>query len=112
RLKRDTVYEIDEKKHTVSVLEHCIDKVEDWLCIDNLYESANTPLIGHLNNAIRAKELFQRGKEYELIDGEIRIVDEHTGRMLPGRRLSDGLHQAIEAKEKVRVKPENQTLAS
>ena len=112
RLKRDTDYEIDEKKRTVSVLEHGIDKVEDWLGIDNLYESANTPLIGHLNNAIRAKELFQRGKEYELIDGEIRIVDEHTGRMLPGRRLSDGLHQAIEAKEKVKVHAENQTLAS
>ncbi|MDN6410418.1 MAG: preprotein translocase subunit SecA, partial [Yaniella sp.] len=112
RLKRDTDYEIDEKKRTVSVLEHGIDKVEDWLGIDNLYESANTPLIGHLNNAIRAKELFQRGKEYELIDGEIRIVDEHTGRMLPGRRLSDGLHQAIEAKEKVKIHAENQTLAS
>src|SRR5699024_7813150 len=74
------------------------------------YESANTPLIGHLNNAIRAKELFIRGKEYEIIDGEVRIVDEHTGRMLPGRRLSHGLHQAIEAKEKVRGKPESQTL--
>lgn len=112
RLKRDTDYEIDEKKRTVSVLEQGIDKVEDWLGIENLYESANTPLIGHLNNAIRAKELFVRGKEYEIIDGEVRIVDEHTGRMLPGRRLSDGLHQAIEAKEKVKVKPENQTLAS
>jgi len=112
RLKLDVDYEIDEKKRTVSVLEPGIDKVEDWLGIDNLYESANTPLIGHLNNAIRAKELFIRGKEYEIIDGEVRIVDEHTGRMLPGRRLSDGLHQAIEAKEKVRVKPENQTLAS
>lgn len=112
RLKRDTDYEIDEKKRTVSVLEHGIDKVEDWLGIENLYESANTPLIGHLNNAIRAKELFVRGKEYEIIDGEVRIVDEHTGRMLPGRRLSDGLHQAIEAKEKVKIKAENQTLAS
>ena len=112
RLKRDVDYEIDEKKRTVSVLESGIDKVEDWLGIDNLYESANTPLIGHLNNAIRAKELFLRGREYEIIDGEVRIVDEHTGRMLPGRRLSDGLHQAIEAKEKVKVQPENQTLAS
>ena len=112
RLKRDIDYEIDEKKRTVSVLESGIDKVEDWLGIDNLYESANTPLIGHLNNAIRAKELFLRGREYEIIDGEVRIVDEHTGRMLPGRRLSDGLHQAIEAKEKVKVQPENQTLAS
>ena len=112
RLKLDVDYEIDEKKRTVSVLEHGIDKVEDWLGIDNLYESANTPLIGHLNNAIRAKELFLRGREYEIIDGEVRIVDEHTGRMLPGRRLSDGLHQAIEAKEKVKVQAENQTLAS
>lgn len=112
RLKREVDYEVDEKKRTVSVLESGIDKVEDWLGIDNLYESANTPLIGHLNNAIRAKELFLRGREYEIIDGEVRIVDEHTGRMLPGRRLSDGLHQAIEAKEKVKVQPENQTLAS
>ena len=112
RLKRDIDYEIDEKKRTVSILEKGIDKVEDWLGIDNLYESANTPLIGHLNNAIRAKELFLRGREYEIIDGEVRIVDEHTGRMLPGRRLSDGLHQAIEAKEKVKVQAENQTLAS
>ncbi|NWN89705.1 MAG: preprotein translocase subunit SecA, partial [Micrococcaceae bacterium] len=112
RLKIDIDYEIDEKKRTVSVLEHGIDKVEDWLGIENLYESANTPLIGHLNNAIRAKELFLRGREYEIIDGEVRIIDEHTGRMLPGRRLSDGLHQAIEAKEKVKVNAENQTLAS
>ena len=112
RLKRDTDYEIDEKKRSVSVLEYGIDKVEDWLGIENLYESANTPLIGHLNNAIRAKELFIRGREYEIIDGEVRIVDEHTGRMLPGRRLSDGLHQAIEAKEKVKIQAENQTLAS
>ena len=112
RLKRDTDYEIDEKKRSVSVLEEGIDKVEDWLGIENLYESANTPLIGHLNNAIRAKELFLRGREYEIIDGEVRIVDEHTGRMLPGRRLSDGLHQAIEAKEKVKIHAENQTLAS
>lgn len=112
RLKRDTDYEIDEKKRSVSVLENGIDKVEDWLGIENLYESANTPLIGHLNNAIRAKELFLRGREYEIIDGGVRIVDEHTGRMLPGRRLSDGLHQAIEAKEKVKIHAENQTLAS
>src|SRR5690625_2374851 len=112
RLKRDTDYAIDEQKRSVSVLEYGIDKVEDWLGIENLYESANTPLIGHLNNAIRAKELFIRGREYEIIDGEVRIVDEHTGRMLPGRRLSDGLHQAIEAKEKVKIQAENQTLAS
>src|SRR5699024_3445531 len=112
RLKRDVDYEIDEKKRTVSVLEPGIDKVEDWLGIDNLYESANTPLIGHLNNAIRAKELFIRGKEYEIIDGDVRIVDEHTSRMLPRRRLSDRLHQATDDKEKVRVNPENKTLAS
>src|SRR5699024_902120 len=105
RLKRDVDHERDEKKRTVSGMEPGIDKVEDWLGSDNPYESAKHHLIGHLNNAIRAKELFIRGKEYEIIDGEVRIVDEHTGRMLPGRRLSDGLHQAIEAKEKVRVKP-------
>ena len=105
-------YEVDEKKRTVGVLESGIEKVEDWLGIDNLYESANTPLIGYLNNAIKAKELFQRDRDYVIMDGEILIVDEHTGRMLAGRRYNEGMHQAIEAKEGVEIKNENQTLAT
>ncbi len=105
-------YEVDEKKKTVGVLEQGIEKVEDLLGIDNLYESANTPLIGYLNNAIRAKELFKRDRDYVILNGEVLIVDEHTGRMLPGRRYNEGMHQAIEAKEGVEIKNENQTLAT
>jgi preprotein translocase subunit SecA len=105
-------YEVDEKKKTVGVLESGIDKVEDYLGIDNLYESVNTPLIGYLNNAIKAKELFKRDKDYVVINGEVLIVDEHTGRMLAGRRYNEGMHQAIEAKEGVEIKNENQTLAT
>ncbi|GGK67258.1 preprotein translocase subunit SecA [Ornithinimicrobium pekingense] len=105
-------YEVDEKKKTVGVLEAGIEKVEDYLGIDNLYESANTPLIGYLNNAIKAKELFERDKDYVVMDGQVMIVDEHTGRILPGRRYNEGMHQAIEAKEGVEIKNENQTLAT
>jgi preprotein translocase subunit SecA len=105
-------YEVDEKKRTVGVLETGIAKVEDYLGIDNLYESVNTPLIGYLNNAIKAKELFKRDKDYVNMNGEILIVDEHTGRMLAGRRYNEGMHQAIEAKEGVEIQNENQTLAT
>lgn len=105
-------YEVDEKKRTVGILEAGIEKVEDYLGIDNLYESANTPLISFLNNAIRAKALFKRDKDYVVMNGEVLIVDEHTGRMLAGRRYSEGMHQAVEAKEGVEVKAENQTLAT
>jgi len=89
-----------------------IEKVEDRLGIENLYESANTPLIGYLNNSIKAKELFKRDKDYVIADGEVLIVDEHTGRTLAGRRYNEGLHQALEAKEGVKVKDEYQTLAT
>jgi preprotein translocase subunit SecA len=105
-------YAVDEKKRTVGVLERGIDRVEDYLGIDNLYESANTPLIGYLNNAIKAKELFHRDKDYVVLNGEVLIVDEHTGRLLAGRRYNDGMHQAIEAKEGVEIQNENQTLAT
>ena len=111
-LKRDEDYEVDEKKKTIGVHEVAIDKVEDQLGIDNLYDMVNTPLVGFLNNAIRAKELFKRDRDYVIIDGEILIVDEHTGRLLKGRRYNEGLHQAIEAKEGVEIKAENQTLAT
>ncbi|MDU0937819.1 MAG: preprotein translocase subunit SecA [Dermabacter sp.] len=112
KLKRDRDYEVDEKKRTVGILEPGIDLVEDQLGIDNLYESLNTPLIGFLNNAIKAKELFKRDKDYVVMDGEVMIVDEHTGRILSGRRYNEGVHQAIEAKEGVAIKAENQTLAT
>jgi preprotein translocase subunit SecA len=105
-------YEVDEKKRTIGILEAGIDKVEDYLGISNLYESANTPLISFLNNSLRAKALFKRDKDYVVMDGEVLIVDEHTGRILAGRRYNEGIHQAIEAKEGVEVKAENQTLAT
>ncbi|GAA3801868.1 preprotein translocase subunit SecA [Cellulomonas soli] len=112
RLQPERDYEVDEKKRTVGVLEPGIERVEDYLGIDNLYESLNTPLIGFLNNAIKAKELFRRDKDYIVDRGEVLIVDEHTGRVLPGRRYNEGMHQAIEAKEGVTIKAENQTLAT
>ena len=104
-------YEVDEKKRTVGITEAGVAKVEDWLGIDNLYEAVNTPLISFLNNALKAKELYRKDKEYIVKDGEVLIVDEFTGRVLPGRRYNEGMHQAIEAKERVKIKDENQTLA-
>jgi preprotein translocase subunit SecA len=112
RLRPEVDYEVDEKKRTVAILERGIEKVEDHLGIENLYESANTPLISYLNNALKAKDLFRKDKDYVVIDGEVLIVDEHTGRTLHGRRYNEGLHQAIEAKEKVEIKEEYQTLAT
>ena len=111
-MTNDVDYEVDEKKRTISVLEPGITKVEDHLGIENLYDSVNTPLISFMNNSIKAKELFRSDKEYVVMDGEVLIVDEHTGRMLAGRRYNDGLHQAIEAKEGVTVREEYQTLAT
>lgn len=112
KLNRDTDYEIDEKRKTAGILDAGIAKIEDYLGIDNLYEPSNTALIGYLNNALKAKELFLRDRDYVVTNGEVLIVDEHTGRILPGRRYSEGLHQAIEAKENVEVKAENQTFAT
>ncbi|MDN5724399.1 MAG: preprotein translocase subunit SecA [Propionibacteriales bacterium] len=112
RLTRDRHYEVDEKKRTVSINEDGIEVLEDRLGIDNLYESVNTPLISYLQNALKAKELFLKDRDYVEIDGEILIVDEHTGRSLSGRRYNEGLHQAIEAKEKVEIREEYQTLAT
>ncbi|MSO28277.1 MAG: preprotein translocase subunit SecA [Candidatus Planktophila sp.] len=112
KLQRNTHYEVDEKKKTVGILEDGVSKVEELLKIENLYEAANTTLIGYLNNSVRAKELFKRDKDYVVMNGELLIVDEHTGRMLAGRRYSEGLHQALEAKERIDIKDENQTLAT
>lgn len=112
RLNRDIHYEVDEKKRTVGILDEGVSRVEEALDISNLYESANTPMIGYLNNAIKAKELFKRDKDYVVMNGELLIVDEHTGRMLSGRRYSEGLHQSLEAKERIEIQDENQTLAT
>ena len=112
KLQRNTHYEVDEKKKTIGILEDGVTKVEELLKIENLYEAANTTLIGYLNNSVRAKELFKRDKDYVVMNGELLIVDEHTGRMLSGRRYSEGLHQALEAKERIEIKDENQTLAT
>ncbi len=112
RLQPETHYEVDEKKRTTAILDPGVQKVEDFLGIDNLYESVNTPLVGFLNNAIKAKELFKKDKDYVVMNGEVLIVDEYTGRILAGRRYNEGMHQAIEAKEGVEIKQENQTLAT
>ena len=112
RLRRDEDYEIDEAKRTVAVTESGVNKVEEALGLDNLYEHVHTPLVHHLQNALRAKELYKRDVDYIVTSGEVKIVDEFTGRVLEGRRYSEGLHQAIEAKESVRIKEENQTLAT
>ncbi|MGZ8604770.1 MAG: preprotein translocase subunit SecA, partial [Actinomycetota bacterium] len=112
RLRRDDDYEVDEGKRTVAVNESGVTKVEESLGLDNLYEHVHTPLVHHLQNALRAKELYKRDVDYIVTNGEVKIVDEFTGRVLEGRRYSEGLHQAIEAKEGVRIKEENQTLAT
>jgi preprotein translocase subunit SecA len=116
RLERGTDgagdYEVDESKRTVAVTERGVSRIEDRLGIDNLYESVNTPLVGYLNNAIKAKELYKRDRDYIVQDGEVLIVDEFTGRILYGRRYNEGMHQAIEAKESVEIKQENQTYAT
>ncbi|GGS99685.1 protein translocase subunit SecA [Planobispora rosea] len=105
-------YVVDEKKRTIGILESGVEKVEDWLGIDNLYKPEHTHLVGFLNNALKAKELYKKDKDYIVVDGEVLIVDEFTGRVLHGRRYNEGMHQAIEAKEGVKIKDENQTLAT
>ena len=110
--EEDGDYLVDEAKRTVAVTEQGVAKVERILGIDNMFESVNTPLIHHLQNALKARDLYRRDREYVVVDGEVQIVDENTGRVLAGRRYSEGLHQAIEAKEGVTVRAENQTLAT
>ena len=112
RLHKDADYEVDESKRTVGVSEEGVAKVEQALGIENLYESVNTPLVGFLNNALKAKELYKKDRDYIVVSGEVLIVDEFTGRVLHGRRYNEGMHQAIEAKEGVEIKAENQTLAT
>jgi preprotein translocase subunit SecA len=111
-MEKDVHYEVDIRKRTVGVHELGVEFVEDQLGIENLYAAANSPLVSYLNNCLKAKELFSRDKDYIVRDGEVIIVDEFTGRVLVGRRYNEGMHQAIEAKEKVEIKAENQTLAT
>jgi preprotein translocase subunit SecA len=111
-LEPDRHYEVDLRKRTVGITEAGVRVVEDQIGADNLYRVANTQLVGYLNNALKAKELFQCDKEYIVRDGDVVIVDEFTGRVLNGRRYNEGIHQAIEAKEEVEIKAENQTLAT
>src|SRR5437868_450270 len=111
-LQRDRDYEVDEAKRTVVPTEDGINRVEQALDVDNLYEHVNQNFVHQLQAALRAKELFKRDVDYVIQNGEAKIVDEFTGRILEGRRWSEGLHQAVEAKEGVNVKAENQTLAT
>ena len=111
-LKRDSHYEVDEEKRIIAPTEDGVKAVEKALGIENLYDQVSSNLVHQLHAAIKAKELYQKDRDYIVTDGEVRIVDEFTGRVLEGRRWSDGIHQAIEAKEKVSVKEENQTLAT
>jgi preprotein translocase subunit SecA len=112
RLKAGDDYEVDEKKRQVAPTESGVEKVEKALGVENLYDDVNTNLVNHLNQALRAHTLFHKDIEYIVRDGEVLIVDEFTGRVLEGRRYSEGLHQAIEAKEGVAIKEENQTVAT
>src|SRR6202012_1018503 len=110
-MRKDVHYEVDERKRTVGVSEQGVAFIEDQLGIDNLYEAANTPLVGFLNNALKAKELYTKDKDYIVRDGEVLIVDEFTGRVLAGRRYNEGMHQALEAKEGGEIRAENQPRA-
>ena len=112
RLRKDTDYKIDEKSRTVVLTEEGVARVESYLKVQNLYEPRNMELLHHVNQALKAHTLFKRDVDYVVKEGEVIIVDEFTGRVMPGRRYSDGLHQALEAKEKVKIERENQTLAS
>ncbi|HSH59552.1 MAG TPA: preprotein translocase subunit SecA [Acidimicrobiales bacterium] len=111
-LKPEVDYEVEEKKHTVVPTDAGIEKVEAQLGVDNMYDAVSVNFVHQLENALRAKELYKRDKDYVVMDGEVKIVDEFTGRFLEGRRWSDGLHQAVEAKERVKIKEENHTWAT
>jgi len=112
KMREGIHYEVDHKKRTIGVLEEGVEFVEDQLGIDNLYAPEHSQLVSYLNNALKAKELFTRDKDYIVRNGEVMIVDGFTGRVLAGRRYNEGMHQAIEAKEQVEIKNENQTLAT
>jgi len=112
RLKREVDYTVDEKAHSAMLTDDGVEKMEQLLSVDNLFEAKNIQLVHHVNQALRAHTLYKRNVNYLVEEGKVVIVDEHTGRKMPGRRWSDGLHQAIEAKEGVTVEEENQTIAT
>jgi preprotein translocase subunit SecA len=112
KLKRDIDYNVDEKYHSATLTDEGVDKVEQLLKVDYLYESGNIILLHHVNNALKAHTLYKRDVNYLVQGGQVVIIDEHTGRLMDGRRWSDGLHQAVEAKERVEIKSENHTLAT
>jgi preprotein translocase subunit SecA len=112
RLRRDKDYTIDEKSRTVALTEEGVARAENYLKVQNLFEPRNIELLHHVNQALKAHALFKSDVDYLVTEGKVIIVDEFTGRVMPGRRYSDGLHQALEAKEKVKIERENQTLAS
>lgn len=112
KLRIEEDYTVDEKAHTVAVTEEGVAKVEQMVGVENLYDDQNTDMVHHLNQALKAKELMKRDRDYVVKDGEVIIVDEFTGRLMFGRRYSEGLHQAIEAKEGVKIENESQTLAT
>ena len=111
-LKRDTHYDVDEEKRTVAPTDEGVEAIEKALGVENMYDEISSNLVHQLQAALKAKELFKRDKDYVVASGEVKIVDEFTGRILEGRRWSEGLHQAVEAKEGVKIKEENQTLAT
>jgi preprotein translocase subunit SecA len=112
KLKKDNDYEVDEKSRTVAVTEEGVSRVEQMMNVDNLYDNVHSDFVHHLDVAVKAKEIYGNEVDYIIKDGEVLIVDEFTGRLMIGRRYSDGIHQAIEAKEGVRIREENQTLAT
>jgi len=112
RLRRDVDYQVDEKARTVNLTEEGVEKAETLLAVGNLFEPQNMDWVHHIYQALKAHLLFKRDVDYMVKDGEVVIVDEFTGRLMPGRRYSDGLHQALEAKENVKIERENQTLAT
>src|SRR5678809_365669 len=112
RLKREVDYSVDEKSHSAMLTDDGVERVEKLLGVDNLYESKNIQLVHHVQQALRAHTLYKRDVNYLIDNGKVVIISEDTGRAMPGRRWSDGLHQAIEAKEKVKIERENQTLAT
>jgi len=112
RLKRGEDFEVDEKMKAVSITDSGISKIEDWLGMGNIYEAGKINYVHHLEQALKAQIIFERDRDYVVKDGEVIIVDDFTGRLMPGRRYSEGLHQAIEAKEKVQVQKESRTLAT
>ena len=112
RLKKDIHYNVDEKSHSATMTEEGVEEAQRLLKVDNLYDPSNIVILHHVNNALKAHTLYRRDRNYLVYNDEVQIIDEHTGRLMPGRRWSDGLHQAVEAKEGVDIKSENQTLAT